>query len=49
MGGQNAAIPIGKYYEKYGKYVLSADTKINDESLTITDCLAESRCSPFFQ
>lgn len=34
MGGQNAAIPIGKYYEKYGKYVLSADTKINDESLT---------------
>lgn len=34
MGGQNAAIPVGKYYEKYGKYVLSADTKINDESLT---------------
>ena len=22
---------------------------INDESLTITDCLTESRCSPFFQ
>ena len=38
---------ISIVYSDYWKSIIQ--NLINDESLTITDCLAESRCSPFFQ
>lgn len=34
MGGVNAAIPKETYYERYGKYVLNNDNKINNKPIT---------------
>ena len=38
---------ISKVYSDDWKSIIQ--NLINDESLTITNCLTESRCSPFFQ
>ena len=34
MGGENAVINEGTYYEKYGIYTLNAENKINDSGIT---------------